>query len=137
MAYPFRQLAVAGHDRGLVPGTAEFELLAWYADNFTGLWVAFEFARTYAGAQSFSEQREIVLTIIHKLLDAGLIRLGEMSSEIRGLSYWTGNTTSQRRRLDEYISGLSGPPTPEANVWLHATLTGKHIVSEALDRPEN
>jgi hypothetical protein len=119
------------HD--LVPGTAAFELLAWSADDFTGLWVAFEFARTYAGITTFNEQREYVLTMISALLTDGLLRVGEMSPSVNGLSYWSGGIPSQEQRLSQYLASITSPPTPEINIWLHATEEGKLVVNNALN----
>ena len=121
------------HSHELVPGTASFELLAWSADDFTGLWAAFQFARTYARIDAFNEQRDYVRGMIGMLLTAGLVRLGEMWPSVEGLSYWSGDASSQEQRLSQYLASLTSPATPATNIWLYATEEGKRVVNDELN----
>lgn len=101
-----------------------FEVLAWCVDDFTSLATVFNLASK--GQEELGAQRTAALDAIRLLIRAGLVRVGEMSTDVPGLAYWQVDSDTSYERLRSVLMGLVAPPSPVLNIWLHATEAGRH-----------
>lgn len=112
-------------DRGVDAerGTRAFEVLAWCVDDFTSLATVFDLASK--GIDDFGAQRAAALAVLRVLVRGGLVRVGEMSSGSSGLACWQVDSEASAERLSQVLMDLATAPTPEMNIWLHATVAGR------------
>jgi hypothetical protein len=103
---------------------AALEFLNWAADDFTEAFVLRDILQRTIGPLSPQTERSAALEVVHELLEAGLIDIGDMRSDTAGLSFWEGSRQNLLKKLaSEWTE--SQPPEMGAGPWFFATDKGK------------
>jgi hypothetical protein len=113
---------------GDILGPSELQFLEWCADDFTGVYVAFDIVRVAESPNSFSAEKARALDLVIRLLRAGMIRPGEMTSDAVGLAYWDGSADDLSLRIEKYFGSITSRPHLGDPLWFDATEGGKALV---------
>ena len=108
---------------------AAYEYLRWAADDFCELFVLRDVLRRLAGDLKPIDEKDAALVVLSELLNAELVRVGDMSVDTPGLAYWDLAAPEALARIAAAWNDHH-PPEMGHGPWLDATPTGKTIAAE-------
>ncbi len=111
--------------------TVEVRLLEECAEDWMGLWAFVWSVREEMGIEELAERRKATMTIVSRLLNAGLIRPGCITKE--GFQPSHESTEEVLERIEREWDELEGEPTIGDIVWFDLTEKGEEYVRK-LDR---
>lgn len=106
---------------------AAVEFLVWAGDDYTEAFVLRDILKRLKGALSGEEEREEALDVLGELLQADLIRVGEMRRNTVGIDYWDNPASELIARLEACWSSAS-PPRMGEGPWFYVTDRGRQFV---------
>ena len=105
-----------------------YEFLTWCADDFTEAFALRDVLRRRLGDLTAENERDAALGVLRELLEAGLIRVGDMRDDTPGLAYRTGGVASIEARIAKDWDPAN-PPGMGEPPWFSATEAGRQIAA--------
>ena len=116
--------------------TAERELLSLCAFDDTAVGYAFDIYRRHKSPITFAQQKDGAITIVTRLIRAGLLSGGAWNPDGSGLIPWGESADEVARRVTEHLGDLESVPTLDDPLWLWATPLGDSVNAELASKSD-